>query len=191
MTPRDAEEMFVAQLMTVDRIIRSIAQRHALRGDDADDFASWVKLRLIDNEYAAIRKFQGRSALTTYLTVVIANLFRDYRVREWGRWRPSTAARRMGPVAMRLERLIVRDRLSADVACTAVECADPDVSRGELRRLAAALPLRPRQTRTDGDELQYTPAPGNADDAVWAAEASDQRIAIESALQRALHSWPS
>src|SRR5947208_3040379 len=43
--------------------------------DDVEDFASWVKLRLIDGDYAVIRKFQGRCSPATYLTVVIRRLY--------------------------------------------------------------------------------------------------------------------
>jgi RNA polymerase sigma factor for flagellar operon FliA len=40
-------------------------------GVEADDFASHPKLKLIEDDYAILRKFQGRSSLRTYLTVVI------------------------------------------------------------------------------------------------------------------------
>ena len=189
MTPLDAEGMFVDQLLTIERIIRSIAQRHALRGDDADDFASWVKLRLLDNDYAIIRKFQGRSSITTYLTVVIANLFRDYRIKEWGRWRPSCAAKRLGPVATRLETLIARDGLSMEEAFTALE--HTNVQRTELRRIAAQLPWRDRAIRLDLAALESVRAGERADVQAWSMEPDEERVATEQVLQQSLRQLPA
>ena len=92
----EAEQLFLAHLGVIERIIAAMARRHALVGDDADDFASWTRTRLIENDYAILQKFAGRSSMSTYLTVVVANLFRDYRVQQWGRWRSSVAAKRLG-----------------------------------------------------------------------------------------------
>lgn len=191
MSPRDAESIFVSNLATVERIIASIARRHNIQGDDADDFASWVKLRLIDNDYAVLRKFEGRSAVTTYLTVVISNLFRDYRIKEWGRWRPSVAARRLGPLATRLEQLIARDRLTAEEACSTVQCALPELDPAVLRRLASALPMRERRARASAAELEYAPAREQSDAHTWAALADQERDHTEAALQRALSTLPA
>ena len=91
MTP---EELFLSKLQLIERIIASICRRHCFFGDDADEFDAWVKLKLIDHDYAVLRKFRGKSLLKTYLTTVVANLFRDHLIRKHGKWRPSTMARR-------------------------------------------------------------------------------------------------
>ena len=44
-----------------------------------------MKLKLIENDYAILAKFQGKAKLSTYLTTVIHNMFRDYRIQKWGR----------------------------------------------------------------------------------------------------------
>ncbi len=40
---------------------------------------------------------------------VVQRLFLDHRNRQWGKWRPSAEAKRRGPLAILLERLVVRD----------------------------------------------------------------------------------
>src|SRR5438552_3320991 len=69
------ESVFLANLAAIDRIISVACRRFSLRPDAGSDFASWVKLKLIEDDYAVFRKFRGESAITTYLTVVITMLF--------------------------------------------------------------------------------------------------------------------
>jgi hypothetical protein len=97
----DLERMFLAALPIMERIVAVQVQRHALSASDAEDFASWARARIIGDDYAVLRSFGGRSSLKTYLTAVFINLFRDYRNEAWGRWRPSAAATRLGPVSIR------------------------------------------------------------------------------------------
>src|ERR1044071_2387248 len=121
-----AKQGFLASLATIASLIQIVARRHRLSAADAEEFASTVHLRLIEHDYAVIRKFRGGSSLRTYLTVVIARLCLDFRASSWGRWRPSQGARRLGPVAVALERLMVRDGLTFDEACTSLS------TRGEV-----------------------------------------------------------
>src|SRR5262249_26292549 len=103
---QDYSALLLQHLPWIERAAGGLCRRHALDPDECDDFASYTKARLLDDDYAVLRKFRGESALTTYLTVVLSMFFRDYRVSRWGRWRPSAAARRRGPLAVRLETLV-------------------------------------------------------------------------------------
>src|SRR5215216_3011770 len=105
----DPRQLYIEHLGTIDRISESMCRRNGVRGADAEDFASDVKLKLLQDDYAVLRKYRGASSTTTFLTVVIANLFRDYRVKAWGRWRPSAEAKRRGETAVLLETAIYRD----------------------------------------------------------------------------------
>jgi RNA polymerase sigma factor for flagellar operon FliA len=135
-------EIFLAQLPFIERVIESTCRRHLLRGDEADEFRSLVHEKLIEDDYAVLRKFQGASTLATYLTTVIKRLFLDYRNRRWGKWRPSAQARRLGPVAVQLEILISRDGLPAQQAVELVlHSSCFKVSRRELNRIARKLPV--------------------------------------------------
>ena len=135
----DLENQFVSSLPLLERLTSAIARRHALSDEDASDFASWVRDRLIANDYGVFRKFVGRSSLSTYLTAVVGNLFRDYRNARWGRWRPTVGARRLGPVAVRLEELLFRDGHSMREAVQVLNSDFPSVGEKEIRRIAAAL----------------------------------------------------
>src|SRR5262252_2162053 len=105
----DAEEIYKEHLPIIGQIAQSVCRRHGVGDDDAEDFASDVRLKLCDNDYAVIRKFQNKCSFTTYLTVVINKTFLDHRRHLWGKWTPSAQAKRFGTVGMLLERLISRD----------------------------------------------------------------------------------
>ncbi|HEY8106260.1 MAG TPA: sigma factor-like helix-turn-helix DNA-binding protein, partial [Gemmatimonadales bacterium] len=125
--------------------------------------------------------------LTTYLTVVIAMLFRDYRTQRWGRWRPSAAARRHGALAVRLETLVYRDQLRLEQAGEQLRTAGLTVlSDRDLGRLLAVLPARRplRLMPAGADPLSDTPAADRADDLVAADEAEAGKKVIDGALER-------
>ncbi len=146
--------VFAAWLPRIDRIITRTARRLALGRDEAEDFGSWVRLRLIEDDYRVIRGFAGRSSIATYLTAVVQNLACDYRMRHWGRWRPSAAAERLGVEAVWLEVLRERDGFSLDEAVEKL-LADYGTrrSRAELVDLAGRLPRRVRTRLEGGDGL--------------------------------------
>ena len=58
MNPR---ELFEDHLPLIEEICSSVCRRNGCFGADAEDFASQVKLALIDDDYARLRSFQGRS----------------------------------------------------------------------------------------------------------------------------------
>lgn len=188
MTPerQRLEALFLSQLGWIERVVAAVCRRHGLPRDDADDFASWTTLRLIEDDYAIFRKFRGESALTTYLTVVIAMLFRDYRTHRWGRWRPSAAARRRGALAVRLEGLVYRDRLRLDQAGELLRTAgQTDLSDRELARLLGELPARSRRpVQVDSEGLTDSSGTERADDLVVADEVEAARVAIDGQLER-------
>lgn len=147
------EQLFVAELPLIERVIDSICRRHCCFGPDAEDFGSTVKLKLMDDDYAVLRKFRGQSAFSTYLMTVIANQYRDYRIHKWGKWRSSAPAKRLGTVAQQLEKLRSRDGHTFDeaVAILSDHLGDDAPPREELDRLDALIPVRP-QRRFEGEE---------------------------------------
>ena len=179
-TSGDFERLFVSELPTIERAIAFIARRHRLGIDETEELTSIVHMRLIEDDYAVLRKFEGRSTLRTYLTVVIQRVFLDYRVTLWGKWRPSTQAKREGATAILLERLTGRQNLGFDQACTLLETMHGvDVDRAALHELYDRLPRRPRRHFVREEALAQAPsaAPG-ADRLVTAAYRA--RVAIRT-----------
>jgi RNA polymerase sigma factor (sigma-70 family) len=147
-SPMTREQQFLSQLPEIESVIRWVCARRRLYGADAEDFASAVKYRLIENDYEVLAKFQGRCSLRTFLTVVVGRLYLDFQVRRFGKWRNSAVARRLGPVATRLERLMHRDNLTFDEACEVLASdARATESRDALYAIAVQLPRRSRSER--------------------------------------------
>ena len=151
---RSPRDIFVTQLPLIERLIAGVTRRRRLSGADAEDFASIVRLRLLENNCRVLRQFRGRASIATFLAVVIERCYLDYRTACWGRWRPSTIAKRLGPLAIALERLIIRDRLSTHEACETLRINHKvDVN---VTDLTAVVPhLRPRPQRVDIAQLDW------------------------------------
>jgi RNA polymerase sigma factor (sigma-70 family) len=187
----DAEDFFRQHLPIIGQIALSVCRRHGVDDHDAEDFASDIRLKLCGDDYAVIRKFQGKSSFTTYLTVVINKSFLDHRRRVWGKWTPSSQAKRLGAVATLLETLVYRDGCSFDAACQILEQKHGvAVDRRQLRSMLAQLPRRsPRRFESD-DGLSKVPVDDGADAQLLARERNDQLAVAEEALRRALDELP-
>jgi RNA polymerase sigma factor for flagellar operon FliA len=155
-TGSNPESIFLRNLALIDRLIALIARRHALGPSDAEEFGAWAREKIIDDDYAVIRKFGGRSSLSTYLTTVLVNLFRDYRNARWGRWRPSAEAKRRGPIGIRLEELIYRDGHQVREAVQILQSIGTPLSDTELLRIAAALPARRAHSEVSIESVEAT-----------------------------------
>jgi RNA polymerase sigma factor (sigma-70 family) len=153
------EDVFLANLPMIDALIQIVARRHRLSRPDAEEFASIVRLRLIENDYSIIRQFRGGSSLRTFLAVVIARQCLDYRVSCWGRWRPSAVARRLGATAVSLERLMIRDGLTVEEAWSTLRTGDAGITLDELRALAEHLRARVKRRLVQLSNLDEVSAP--------------------------------
>src|SRR5262245_11629850 len=187
----EAEELYRQHLPTIGQIALSVCRRNGVDGHDAEDFASDIQLKLCADEFAVIRKFQGKSSFTTYLTVVINKSFLDYRRQVWGKWTPSSQAKRLGPTAILLETLVHRDGPSFDAACHVLEHKHGMiVDRKELRGMLVQLPLRSPRRFEGSDGLSTLPSSDGADTRVLDHERDEQRWAAEEALRVALAELP-
>lgn len=134
-----------AQLALLARVARSVARAGRLSPDDAEDFAQAVQLKFLERGYEVLRRFEGRSSLKTYLTVVVRRLLLDWQDHTYGKWRPTATALRLGPHAVHLERLMNRDTYSAVEAVEQVSAGEGAPGSTELRRLVERLPRRPHR----------------------------------------------
>jgi RNA polymerase sigma factor for flagellar operon FliA len=151
----DTRELLTANLGLVERVSAFVCQRHRMRPEEAEEFASVVKLKLVEDDYAILRRFQGRSSLGTYLTVVIQRLLLDYRIHLWGKWHPSAEAKRLGDTAVAVERLLYRDGRTIEEASAILAAQNPEVRRDAVADLAARIPARsPRRRMVEIDEAE-------------------------------------
>lgn len=184
-----AETRFVENLDAFERIAGALCRRYGVVGDEADDFSSWAKARIIESGYAAIRAFRGESSFTTYLAVVLAMQLREYRVHQWGRWRPSAAARRRGNLAIRLETLIRRDKMRLDEAAwTLRSSGETALGDHELAALLATLPERDalRPIEVGSEPLAFAADSESADSNLDREAAATESAVIRGALSAGL-----
>src|SRR5690348_1921392 len=97
------------QMSVLAQVIEDVSRRAGLSRDDALDLRQMVHLKMLETDFAALRRFEQRSSLRAYFTVVVKRVLVDTRRRAFGKWRPSAAARKSGATAIALERLTSRD----------------------------------------------------------------------------------
>ncbi len=141
------ESLFVRELSTIDRAIRFACRRGRMQPHDADDFASYVKLRLIDDSYAIIRKYQRRSTFAAFISIVVQRLLLDYRISQWGKWHASATARRLGEPAITIEALLFRDGRTIDEILPSLTRRWPDLTRQRVETISTKLPTRTARPR--------------------------------------------
>ncbi|HEX6746559.1 MAG TPA: sigma-70 family RNA polymerase sigma factor [Longimicrobium sp.] len=185
----DPRTLFLDSLPRIEAIAASLCRLYNVRGDEADDFVSWVRERLIENDYAVLGKYRGESELSTFLTVVITRLFHAHGRERMGRWRNSAEAERLGPVARELETLVFRDGCRLHEAAERMRTAGrTTMSDIELARLLDRLPVRrPLRPHEVGDEpLESAQGDSRADERVSREDAARHRSAVLAALFRVL-----
>ena len=143
-----------SDLILLGEVIRAVVRRGRLQPSDGEDFSQSVQLKFLESGYEALARFDGRSSLRTYLTTVVWRLLLDWRIAAYGKWRSSAAACRLGPQAVRLDRLLNRDGMTVDEAVQVASQAPGALPEGVLRLIADRLPRRRRHIRVADDALQ-------------------------------------
>ncbi len=175
------EALFRDNLPLIERVIAGVCRRSGLRDADAEDFASIVKVALIENDYSILRGYEGRAPLGAFLAVVVQRLLSREWMRLRGRWHPSAEAERNGDAAVLIEKLTVRDGRSLDEAIETACNVDPSLDRARAREMAARLPARaprPRLVPLPDEEVTFV-APEAAD--ARANEADARRVSERAA----------
>lgn len=187
----DTRELFRANLALIERLVRFVCQRARVVGADVDDFDSAVKLALLENDYAVLRAWEGRSSLATYLTVVIQRLLSDERTRTLGRWRPSSEAKRLGEHGVLLEALLRRDERSIAEATEIVRGRDASLTAADIEALASRLPARPSRPRAvEMEAVDEVEAPDRADVGVISEEVERLSADASRIIRSTLESLP-
>lgn len=183
------KDLFLSHLDLVERVVGYTCRRHQVRGEEAEDLAAAVKLKLVEDDYAVFRKFEGQSKLSTYLTVVVQRFFLDRLRAKKGRPRASAEAQRLGAVAVQLERLLFWDGFSFDEACRILqENHGVDVSWQELEEMAGRLPSRVIERLHEGGERadRLAGAVERPDEAALAKEREEETARVVEAIEEVM-----
>ena len=179
----DGPALVSACLPQIQQAIAFVCRQRRLTRDEAHDLASEVHLRLLQHDAAVLRRYRGESSLNTFLVVVIQRVLLDTRIARAGKWRPSAVARRLGRVAILLERLVFYDGLSLGEAGPLVRGhTGATHTDDELHFLLMLLPARRRRRMVGERELEAIPAAPDARDGVDLEEAAARRRAVARAL---------
>ena len=188
-TELSLEQLYLAYLPHIERAARYVCRRYHFSQEGTEEFVSVIRTKIFDYDYAVLRKFQGKSTLETYLTVVVRRGFKDHLNHLWGKWRPSAEAERLGPLAIQLDRLLNRDGCSFEEACQILRTNHHvEASPQELEELAVKLPQRNPPPQVEGEEaLGNRPAQDMAPDERLVAKETARRFGeIVQLLKQAL-----
>lgn len=167
-------------------VVEYVCRIHALVGDEQDEFRSFVLERLVDDDYAKIRAYRGPGSFSSFLVTVVNNLSYDFRNKQFGKWRPSAGARRVGDHAVLLERLLQRDRRPMEEAINIVCDQFATIPRREIARLAGELYGNPSRTVVDERVLARVPTVETADGPLHEEELGRKRRHLTELLMSAI-----
>jgi RNA polymerase sigma factor for flagellar operon FliA len=187
--PLSAPEHFEANLPLIDSVIAFHGHHGRLSADEKEDFRSWVMLKLIENDYARIRKFEGRSSFRTFLNTTVNRLLLDYWALKGRRPRVSSLAESFAPEGIWLERYIVRDRYSLSEAIQLVKTNNRSpLSEDELHQIALRLPLTKagRRSSSTSDVEILDARQSSPERRLEQKETTEVRQRLTEALERAL-----
>jgi len=184
----EARELLTSNLAVVERAVGFASRRYRLDLNDAEEFAAVVKLKLVDNDYAILRAYEARSSFATYISIVIQRLALDYCIHVWGKWHASAEAKRLGSLAIDLERLLHRDGRTVDEAMVILAPKHDGITRQSLQAMAGRFPDRAPRHRQVGIEKAESVAvtrPAEVEEPIFANDrrrASERLSAIMSAV---------
>jgi RNA polymerase sigma factor (sigma-70 family) len=186
----DPKQLYEQNLELINRIVTHVCRRNHVLPQDADDFRSDVHLHLLEEKFAILRKFEGKSSLSTYLTTVINRMLYQCRVEMWGKWRPTAEAKRLGDKAITIERMMTRDGLTLEETIQILTTGtNSGYTRAGIELLYAALPVRQqRPVPVPEEAMPELPAPGAADEPLLNEERASAWTRVLAELHKAIAS---
>lgn len=184
---------FASALPVIKEATAFVCRRHRCSADEAEEFGSFVHVKMLEKDCAVLRQYTGAASLRGYLGVVLRRLFIDFRRERWGVWRPSTEARRTGGPAIRLDTLIHRDRVPLEEAIEQLRANEGvALSVQQLREIADRLPRRhPRRSAAGDTAPEPAVSAELAVERVALADVQARRAgALRAALREALSRCP-
>lgn len=186
-----ADELLTSHLPLIERAIAFACGRYGFSPDDLADFSSVVMLRLIDNDYAVVRAYEGRSSFTTFIGIVVQRMLLDYRIHQWGKWHASAEAKRIGALAVELEQLLHRDGRTLDDALQVLAPKHAGVTRQSLQSIADRLPERAPKKRLVSLENALPVAATKVEDDSFPADRKRTAERVSMLMNQAIDKLPA
>lgn len=185
--------MFEEHYDLIHKTIYGVARRKRLDSESVEEFSGFAFVKMLDDDAAVLRNFQGRSTLKTYLVTVVQRLYLDFQIHRYGKWRPSRRALRLGPLAIELDRLLHRDGKTLFEASDWLrERGFGDHSRDSLAALARMIPNQRRRPRLEQlDRAEEVACDGGVEERLLARDRRRAAAAIGTALAQALAALPA
>ncbi len=185
-----AEALFLEHLDWIGKVASKACSNQGVWGADAEDMTSQVRMALMEDDYAVVRRFQGNSEIKTYLAAVVVRHVVNFVREQRGRWRPSAAAVRLGSPAVELEALVRQAGYTVQQAGEKLRTEGrTTLSDAALARLLAQVPerapLRP-VLRESGTAVDFAPGAAHADERVLEAEVDTRRAEMLGVLETAM-----
>lgn len=161
----DPREVAVLYWEKVEELVARSRPHYKADEEEADAVESIVKVKLLEDDCKIIRDFRHESSFGYYLNTIVQWTFSDLFTRRFGKWHSSAAAVRLGPVAVKLEKAIVRDGHTQDEAMSMMLTTYPDLSRRQLEEMLEQLPVRqPRPSKVSLEEVGEQEQAGEVDE---------------------------
>lgn len=173
----------------IEGVLRYICRKEGLRDDSAEEFSQWTRLKLIENDCAILRSFKGTCPFKNFLITVVLNKYRDWLDETKGKFRNTAEARRLGPIAINLERLVLRDHVPYEEAVELLLSRGIASARQQCHETWAQLKRAARRQLVPDDCLENRPAVPSADP-VEDAERLELTRKVYAALTAALDALP-
>lgn len=159
--------------------LRVISRHSGLPALEAEEFPSWAFVKLMADDCRILGKWEGRSSFPAFLSIVLRNLMRDYRIHLWGRWRPHVASSQRGQEFVLLERLLMRDGLLLEEALERIRTEHGvSIPKEDAAQLAASFRRRLDRRTVSDLVLLETPVDGQVESRVE----EEERARIEKRL---------
>lgn len=173
----------------IEGVLKFVCRKKALRDDRADEFCQWTRLRLISNDCAILRSFKGQSSFKTFLVTVIQNKYRDWLDAEQGKFRVTADSKELGPVAVNLELLILRDKMPFEEAAQLLVSKGIASSINQCDEIWGQLKRADRRNFVSDEFLENQPASPSVDPV---EDEERQRLTrkVQEALRSAVAALP-
>jgi hypothetical protein len=145
------DQLILQQRPHIEKLMRDLCRRHHLSPAEVEDFRATVYRALERNDYEALKEFDGQTTWESFMAMVVTREFFLFQQLLWGQWRPSPLANRLGPAAILLEELVVRDGVLISDAVEIMRAMHRvDLPRHRLLEFASQLRLSDTPRRGAG-----------------------------------------